>query len=679
MGVRLELEANEVNMSAKADRMQRLVYILERTTSWVSSGVLAKMLGTSERTVRNYIAELNETGTLRIDSSKDGYRAAPQHAGIAAKPQETSRTDAPEPSVPAPAEVHPQKSTAEKRRDVVLSRLINASEPISVFDLADELAISESTLQNTVLPQVRKLISPFSLHLSNHDFKLELTGTESNKRKMLGHIAIQNANGYFTSAATLQEMFPSFDIKSILNKLVQICQRSELLINNYALNNLLVHVLVIVVRLQSNNELGEHAHLIDAERLVRTFRQGDAILRCADAISHYFEDEFSCSMPESDFQQITLLIALSVERYSYDELSFDNLARLMDRSFVDAVANIAAQTFTRYGIGRLDEAFLLQLTLHMYNVYQRAVYHVSYPNPLAGQIKSEYAPVYDMAVYFAHQFSQRFGISVSENEIAFIAFHIGAYLERSSTPDDKATGVVIVEEYHDFARQLVDDLEAALSDELAIIGVMSCEAYLASHPTCDVVITTIDVPVTHGTKILIGPILTSQNLRKLRDKLADVLEAKRRRHAYAFLKRALRPDLFIRNMYLQGDMDAYIDYLGSLCQAHGLATAEFIRDVHLRERVSSTAFTDCLAIPHSIDTYAAQSFIAVLHNDTAIPWGRHDVNFVLLIGIAREDMGFFRDALDIIIELFSSVDDTMRLMQTDTFEEFVRVFTHELR
>ena len=46
------------------------------------------------------------------------------------------------------------------------------------------------------------------------------------------------------------------------------------------------------------------------------------------------------------------------------------------------------------------------------------------------------------------------------------------------------------------------------------------------------------------------------------------------------------------------------------------------------------------------------------------------MNFVLLIGIAREDMGFFRDALDIIIELFSSVDDTMRLMQTDTFEEF---------
>lgn len=236
---------------------------------------------------------------------------------------------------------------------------------------------------------------------------------------------------------------------------------------------------------------------------------------------------------------------------------------------------------------------------------------------------------------------------------------------------------MIAEQYHDFARQLVSDLEEALSEEISIIGVMSCDAYLMSHPESDVVITTIDVPVPHGVKILIGPILNNQNLRKIRTKLTGVLEAKRRGKAHAFLQQVLRPELFVRNMQLKGGVDAYIDYLGSLAVASGLATNEFVRDVHLREQVSSTAFTDCLAMPHYIDTYAKRSFIAVLHNDTAIPWGRHDVNFVLLIGLAQEDMGYFRDALDIIIELFCSVDDTMRLMQTNTFEEFCRAFTGE--
>ena len=41
-------------------------------------------------------------------------------------------------------------------------------------------------------------------------------------------------------------------------------------------------------------------------------------------------------------------------------------------------------------------------------------------------------------------------------------------------------------------------------------------------------------------------------------------------------------------------------------------------------------------------------------------------------------MGYFRDTLDIIIELFSSVDATIRLLQTDSFDEFLEAFTGDL-
>lgn len=40
--------------------------------------------------------------------------------------------------------------------------------------------------------------------------------------------------------------------------------------------------------------------------------------------------------------------------------------------------------------------------------------------------------------------------------------------------------------------------------------------------------------------------------------------------------------------------------------------------------------------------------------------------------------GLFRDVLDLIIEIFSSVETTMRLMQTDTFDEFLAVFMQEI-
>lgn len=653
--------------SAKQNRINRMIDVLENSSSWVSSSMLAGLLGASERSIRNYVAEVNETGTRHIESSKEGYRlatAAPAAASASASPCEGVNT------LPA---------NADSRRYFTISRLVNACDGLSVFDIADELFISESTFQSSVMPQVRALVRQFGLNVETHDYRMTLTGREADKRKLLGHIATHNSYGYFTSTKTLENMFPDFDVQATLSSLVAICQRSDLFINDYALSNLLVHLLVIIIRLTSNNELSEVDGPIDADGLVAQLGQREQIVRCAQRIATYFEKEFGCAIPRADFQQILLLLALSVERCDFDELNREKLSSIIDRDFVDMVLGILDECGKRYNLPRfIDEPMRLQLVLHMFNAYQRAVYHVSYPNPLAAQIKSEYAPVYDMAVYIAHRFSTAMDIEVGENEIAFIAFHIGAYFEKFSAPDGAITCTVIIEEYHDFARRLVDDLKAEFGDDISVVAVRSCDSYLADPPESDVVVTTVDVPVCGGsTKILIGPILTKQNVRKIRDRLCAIQERRRRLYAQGLLGHLLRPELFIRNIDAV-DATSCIDRMGELLAAQELVTPDFIANVHLRENVSSTAFTDCLAIPHAISVYPKRSFIAVVHNDAPIPWGRHDVRFVLLIGISQEDMGLFRDVLDLIIEAFSSVEITMRLMQTDTFEEFLAAFTHDI-
>lgn len=653
--------------SAKQNRINRMIDVLENSSSWVSSSMLAGLLGASERSIRNYVAEVNETGTRHIESSKEGYRlatAAPAAASASASPCEGVNT------LPA---------NADSRRYFTISRLVNACDGLSVFNIADELFISESTFQSSVMPQVRALVRQFGLNVETHDYRMTLTGREADKRKLLGHIATHNSYGYFTSTKTLENMFPDFDVQATLSSLVAICQRSDLFINDYALSNLLVHLLVIIIRLTSNNELSEVDGPIDADGLVAQLGQREQIVRCAQRIATYFEKEFGCAIPRADFQQILLLLALSVERCDFDELNREKLSSIIDRDFVDMVLGILDECGKRYNLPRfIDEPMRLQLVLHMFNAYQRAVYHVSYPNPLAAQIKSEYAPVYDMAVYIAHRFSTAMDIEVGENEIAFIAFHIGAYFEKFSAPDGAITCTVIIEEYHDFARRLVDDLKAEFGDDISVVAVRSCDSYLADPPESDVVVTTVDVPVCGGsTKILIGPILTKQNVRKIRDRLCAIQERRRRLYAQGLLGHLLRPELFIRNIDAV-DATSCIDRMGELLAAQELVTPDFIANVHLRENVSSTAFTDCLAIPHAISVYPKRSFIAVVHNDAPIPWGRHDVRFVLLIGISQEDMGLFRDVLDLIIEAFSSAEITMRLMQTDTFEEFLAAFTHDI-
>lgn len=637
--------------NVKKDKLNELIYVLKNSSSWLSSATLSKIIGVSERTVRNYINEINENQNGIIQSSKNGYRIIEEHQDIPTK----------------------AISEIDERSSLVLSKLLVAKDGISAFDLADELHVSESTIMNNVIPKIKELIKTYHIQIKAHDYQFALIGKEQDKRKLVGHIATHNVYGYFTSTDTLRELFPTFDIDKVLHDLFDICQESNLILNNYSLNNLLVHILIILIRLESKNTLNPSDDMIDAEKLIEHFDQKNEILQLSSHIARFFETTYHSSIPEKDFQQIVILIALSIEHYSFENLSFDKLSKFIDQNFLDNILSIAQDMQKRYEIPEIDQDFLLQFTLHMYNVFQRASFHISYPNPIANQIKKDYAPIYDMAVFFAHKFSVTYDITVNEDEIAFIAFHIGAYLERNKIKKDTISCIVIVENYHDFARKLVNELEINFHEDMTIIDVISYNHFILKNPECDFIITTIDSPMKHPHKILVNPILTKQNIHKIWNELEKINEEKNLVYAKIFLNEMLRPELFVRNIQLQS-INEYIEYLGNICLKQELIKPNFIKDVLLRESVSSTAFTDCLAIPHAINQYAEQSFICVLHNDTPIPWGRNHVRFILMIGIAEKDMKYFNDAFHLIIDIYSSVDKTIKILNTDTFDQFKEVF-----
>ncbi|MFR3685764.1 MAG: PTS sugar transporter subunit IIA, partial [Enterococcus sp.] len=84
-----------------------------------------------------------------------------------------------------------------------------------------------------------------------------------------------------------------------------------------------------------------------------------------------------------------------------------------------------------------------------------------------------------------------------------------------------------------------------------------------------------------------------------------------------------------------------------------------------------TAFTDCLAVPHTIGQHAEVSFICVIHNDVPLQWTNNKVNFILMIGITQNDMKYFNDAFNLLIEFFLSPDNQIKLLSTKNFSDFV--------
>lgn len=653
----------------KEDRICQMLDMLRETDAWVPASVISRRLGTSERTIRTYIRDINRRGLANVESSHFGYRL------ITAQPAEEADR------APGDGDGNRRVSlpTPGQRVAWVLARLVNASGPVSVFDLADEMRVSESTVQNTVMPKLRRLLSRFGLKLNVHDFSLGISGNEADLRHLIGHVAMQGGNGYFSSPQSLEAMFPSYDVRAMLERLTSICQESGLFLNNYALSNLLMHLVVILIRLQSPNALSSppapHTPTIHTAQIVENLVHADAIKRCADEIMAYSLESFDVRIGAEDYRQIVALLTLSTEAYSYDELTRDRLVRLVGTDFFGIYLDMIQKLRERYDLAEFDEPFLLQFALHVHNAYQRAVYGASCPNPIASQLKQDYAAVYDMGVYFAHLARHSLNINFSDDEIGFLAFHLGAYLEQHKKDITTASCIVVFEHYHDYAADFLQALEDKTRGELCVIGVLNATEYLASPPPCDIVITTIGFPHQNPHTVLVSPLLSARNVRKIRDELDDIGHERRAREARTHLQEVLSPRLYLRNLPVESAEDC-IRQLGKLCEEEGVATPELIEDVLTREHMSNTSFTEILAVPHPITVSAQRSFACVLHNDEPIPWNdQHKVNFVIMIGMAKGDTRYFQDILDLIIDLFLSPEKSRGVLRTDTFEEFIAVLT----
>lgn len=129
----------------KSENINKLISILMDETTWISGTELSKIIQVDKKTIRNYIQELNNSGDYKINSSQKGYKL------------KTSTT----------IDNTISTNTPKERAQIILYKLLSNKNGISIFDLADELCVSESTIMNDVGNQLKSLISIYHLEINS--------------------------------------------------------------------------------------------------------------------------------------------------------------------------------------------------------------------------------------------------------------------------------------------------------------------------------------------------------------------------------------------------------------------------------------------------------------------------------------------------------------------------------
>jgi len=620
-----------------AEKWERLVDALGHADGWTTASELADRLGVTTRTIRNYAAQANSGGVI-VESGPAGYRldrAAWANRGAPAR----------------------RDSSPPVRAARVIRSLIDATDGLDVHETAAANHVSDSTFEAD-LARVRARLDGTGLTLVRQGPRITLEGPETARRRLLGALFRDESARGMLEPDALRAAFP--EVSEFRTALVAGLADAGYAPNEYGLNDVLLHTAIALDRVATNHPLDEAdaaappASSDGSTAPVAASASTAADGPLAELLARLVDEHFGTSVGPADLAHLTRLLETRAATRTTAAAQADAAGRPISPR-VPLVRRIVAGASAAYLVDLDDEDFIDRLALHVDNLVARASTSNLSRNPLTASIKAAYPLIYELAVYIASELARTEGIAVDDDEIAYIAMHVGAYLDQRRSRGEIVRVAVSAPAYHDVHTALAARIRSAVDDEVELVAPGE-EAERA-----DVLVAVIEPSSPVERLVLVAPFPTEVDLERVRAEIARVRRARRRARLAASLSRYIAPELFVRG--LRGfDRDGAIRMLGDRMISAGVIDRAYVEGALERERLSSTAFTEHLAVPHAMTMTARRTAIAIAIDDVPIDWGGASVNVVALIAFAESGRAEFQEVFDQFVEAFSERENVQRLV-----------------
>ncbi len=614
-----------------ADKSPMLLAYLSRASGWTPASEIAEHLGVSTRTVRSYVVAVKAAAAPLdvILSSPDGYRLnRSAHAEYASRDRSAERA-----------------GTPRERMTFLVTRLTHAGAELDVHELADSLFVSPSTLEAD-LRQVRGLAREAGLELQREGDAVRLVGPDAGHRRLVSRLFSEEQAHGLVDLRRVQESFGIDDLSGFKTDVIGVLEHQGYAVNEFGLDRVLLHTAIAVER-SRGSALAEDAP-----------EPGDPV---AGALDRLVADRFGTRLPSGELSDLTTLLTTRAGTLVAPRAGehFAVLRRIVDRAQEEFLVDLD------------DDAFLARLGAHVGNLVVRAREGVANPNPLARTIKSSYPLTYELAVFIAAEIQSAFEIVIGDDEIAYIALHIGSHLERRSGRGRMLSCVLVSPGYHDIADLLERRILPALGDDVAIDRVLTRTDVDLESLEADLVISTVPWEVRPANVVIVQPIPTEADLDAVRGAISRIRRQRRRRAIADELLLYFDDALFFRDLEAR-DETSVIRVLGERMRARGIIDDDYLDGVLDRERISSTAFTEWLAVPHSMRMTAKRTAIAIALFESPIAWGEGTVQVVALVAFSAEGRASFQTVFEQFVEVFSDRTDVQRLLKSASdFPSFI--------
>lgn len=624
------------------DRQKHIIDLLN-DKKWITGKEIAHILNVTDRTIRNDIERINQFYDCTLISAN-------KRMGYHLDQTLLSKQDI------EPKEIIPQ--TAHERCVWLIQELLFKESEINLIQLQDRVFVSGYSIDND-LKKIRRIISNYpSLKIIRNKNTIRLTGNEEDKRQLYKDLLTEETKGNFMNLNSIADLWKSFNLLEVKDILIEVCEANDYYLRDVSLPMIMIHAGVSIERIINHNYL-ENTTCDEALKTSLEYKVSYEFFSRVSKVVH---------IPVIENEVVLfsyLLLGKSGKLYHKDENDDMNIKEIF-KEIVEQIKDYFGIDFSN------DYDLKLGLLTHLQSLLERQKNNVKVTNLYLIEIKRKYPLVFEMAVHAGEIITECTGYPINENELAFLALHLGAAYERSQSIH-RHRGVVIIPHNQMLSRPCVDKLKTRFGERMEIIEILHFfEEEQVKQCKPDFILTT--VPLKHQLDIptlQITLFVNNEDESKVFQLLNNLDQKLYHDDVVIMLKKLIKKNLFHVHQSFN-NTDEILNYLCDELIENDLATKEYKEDVFKRESVSATSFMYGFAVPHSIEVSTNKSCISVLILDKSVKWGDFDVKFIILLGIRDTDNHLLKIFFDWLSNIVANPKKFNQLLEVNSYEEFMK-------
>ncbi len=642
------------------DRILEIINMLLNSEQPLTVDYIANTLKVSNKTIRNDLKKAEEfvqqKGVKIIKKPRVGIvLEGPRNKKLELVDEIKKSLDFEEPFSP------------EARKNYILKRLFMSKGSVTIKELAEELYVSRITIHKD-LQSVEKWLNKFNLKLlKKPNYGIEVVGDEENWRNAVASLIVSTKeqkelkeflyNDYtgridYRTLMQLRELF-DIDYKQ-LEKIVSNAEsKLKFRFSDEAFISLVIHVAISIERLKHKKDVKL------SKAVLNNLKQKDEYV-IAQQMAKEIEEKFNVVLSESEIGYIVLhIIGTKMQQNKIEDVNLEledeesiELAVIMSKEIINIAERALSLDLSN------DKQLLNGLILHLRPTINRLKYGLTLRNPLLNDIKENYPEIYGVAWMTSVVFEKYLGKKVAEEEIGYIALHLGAAVERAKKP---LKALVVCTTGIGTAQLLAARLEKSFKQIEIKDIVSSVSLHESILNDIDIVISTVPIEINKPF-INISPLLTQNDIRRL-DEFIQALN-----------KRSNLIDtqlLDVDGIYLKKE-----DLLNKVCmELHkkGYVKEEYIQDVITREKIASTAIGNGIAIPHGLPEHVNKSVFTVVRLKNPIAWDEEKVDMLFMISLTQSDIAKSRYIFRKLYNKLESPEFVENIKKAKNREEIIKL------